>query len=632
MKTTRALLLLPFLPAALLGAAAEEEKRFEPARSFPFECLFYLQVPSGKELARALSETLPGRLALDPDVRRALGNLPRLIRQMIHVTFQDFLEATGRDPIEILELLEGEITLDVAGLDPGAAVKVMAALELGARREEILAVLQKVSAFLPRQGGSASTVEIGKRRAALWRKPGAPPVHFLVLGTHLVLSTSADALRGAAEAFDGAPGSANFTLTANARWAESAAGLQLERPRLFLFANLEALRGLLMTFAGRNPDAKEAVKVLQASGLASITSFGYALGSRGGDVEGKVFLGTGGGPRGLLKDLLASLGRPGDLSGALALAPAGATAIGGVSIDGGMAFRALDRFLREGLPPQLAANAAEFLRKIEEKGGISRERDLFTLGKIDALLVSSDPPAGGSIPDCLVLARTTAIEPYRAVLLKTARALGKEVQVLPGPAAPGVQSPPQISYLRIGSVFTRLAGIPDRPRPQGFAQALLQPPISVASCDLEGGWTVAAPSPQALWRYLSQPRGAPASLAGHWKEFEEAEGFLILKPSLTLLAAYNTLGTLAGPVGDFFNARHDLKAGGDRAEDSKLELDLALLPPGEKFLGALGEGFVRIDAGPEGLTLHGHRLVSSGGMLLILLLAAAAGARAFVAG
>src|SRR5687767_8729442 len=87
-----------FFAALPLASAAEgEERRFDPARSFPLECLAWLHVPSAAGPAQAVSETLPGRLALDSEVRRALGSLPQFIREQLRAEAQQFIDATGRD-------------------------------------------------------------------------------------------------------------------------------------------------------------------------------------------------------------------------------------------------------------------------------------------------------------------------------------------------------------------------------------------------------------------------------------------------------------------------------------------------------------------------------------------------------
>src|SRR5262245_25914295 len=81
--TRRALALVLASLLAAPAAGQEAEKKFQPERCFPLECLAYLHVTSGADLLATCRETPVGRIAEDPEVRAALGNLPAMVRQMI---------------------------------------------------------------------------------------------------------------------------------------------------------------------------------------------------------------------------------------------------------------------------------------------------------------------------------------------------------------------------------------------------------------------------------------------------------------------------------------------------------------------------------------------------------------------
>jgi hypothetical protein len=606
MKKMRIVLLLAGFGCLLPAAAQAEEKRFEPEKCFPLECLAYLKVPSGKGLLGVLSDTVAGRIARDPEVRSALGQLPEVGYEAMRSMAAPVIEATGRDPLELLKLLENGFTLSVTGLDPAAKVSVAAALELGQNREAVLEVVQKLSGYLAEmRGGQLPSAEIGARKVTVWPVLGGlSSVHSLVLGTHLVFATSLDVLKSIAEAYDAGDGG-DFSLAANPRYKEARQGLALERQELLFFLNIESLRGLVMTFLTLAPQSKELVKGLRSSGLLSITCLGYSLGGRDGGLEGKLLLGTGDGASGLLGDLLASTAPPRDLLAPLALVPAGARTVGAASCDGGKLFHALRRFIDEGLPEGLRAHVNEVIQRLEEKSGISLEKDLFTLKRIDLHTFTIDPPAGSLFSDSLTLARTEEVEPYRAVLLKAAKALGNEPRELPGPS--GGSTGPSIHLLRAGSVFTRLLGMEPPPPPEGLGLALLDPPISLAWVELEGGWTLLSWAPQPIWRYLSarssmKPMSGVEAVAARLKsDSSGAQGFWVLRPGRSILPVYNSLATILEAVGN-----------GPLEEYLKAySVNLSRLPPGEKFLGSLKDGFLRLELGPRGLVVHGHRLLDN---------------------
>jgi hypothetical protein len=603
MKTIPVLgvLLLPWLltPSATL---AGEEKRFDPEKCFPLESLGYLRVQSGAGLAAALGDTLAGRIVSDPEVHASLGDVPAMARALIRQSSGPLIELTGRDPLKVLGLFQGELVISIVGLDPAAKVSVLAALELGTEREAILATVEKIGAGLSRAAGrQLPEVAIGSRKTVAWPiLNGLSAVYPLVLGSHIVFATSPQALQGVAEAFDGAPGAEDFCLGASPRLKEANGALGSSNPRLLAFANLEAIRGLLMMFMSRDPDSKEMVKALRATGLLTITTLGLSIGSGAGDggLETKLLLGTEGSDgRGFLGELLGSLSSPAGSAEALALVPAEALSVSAAGVDAGKALRAIHALMQQVAPRDVIREINDRVRDFEERTNLSLENDLFKLGKIDLWSCAVMPPAGG-FPDSLVFARTAELAPYRTVAEKVVRALGKERVDLPGPAAAGAAGP-RIAYLRAGSIFTRLLGMKLPTNPDQVPLALLEPPISLAWADLPGGWTVCSTHPTPLLRYLARgkdarPVAGDERVAARFRsDLAGVQVLGFLRAEGSCLAVYNTVVELAGALAPF--AEQNL---------APLHVDPARLPPGEKFLPGLRDHWVRVTAGSAGLVIH----------------------------
>jgi len=636
------LLVAPAMPAKEKDAPAKkaDAKRFEPARCFPLECMAHLHIPSGAGLLRALGDTLPGRIVRDEEIHAALGKLPQFIREKIAEGTTHIQMVAGRGLFDLLELFQGEIALSVTGIDPVAKVGVVLAIELGPRREAMLDALAKVTVFLEQMGlPPLPPVELAGRKAGRISLGGAqPPIHHVVLGTHLVLGSSAELVRSVVEAYDGAPGSEDFILKENPRYQEARDGLKLADPRCFAFVNIEAIRNLVMTFAAQAPEAEPIVTAVKKSGLDSITVAGFSTGARGGDVEGRFLLGTGNGAKGLLGELFACVEPVAGAAAVRAVAPEGAAVSASCRLDGGKAYQAFVRFVREGLPPFLAEPIDQGLRDALDRAGLSLEADLFAIGKIDFHMFAFDPQAGGLIPDTVILTRTEESAPYRRLLEKTARVQGREMRAIPGPeGSAGTTGSARRTIHSIPGSFPDFISIAQAGGPavlEYYLAAVVSQPSAVAYVDLDGGWTAWSTAPQPLWRYLLRSGGEKKTAAAGPAPFEAdgrgADVFFVFQPRRGFLAVYNTLASVLAELGPFIE-KGAAMAGLDFV--GTIEFDLGLLPPAEKFLDHSKEGFLRIDMGTKGLQVHGHRVLSSNGDLWLLMLAAfGAGAAAAASG
>ena len=143
-----------------------------------------------------------------------------------------------------------------------------------------------------------------------------------------------------------------------------------------------------------------------------------------------------------------------------------------------------------------------------------------------------------------------------------------------------------------------------------------------AFMDLGDGWTAVAMT-QALRRlsthYSKGPQltGDPALLKECREKLSGAGMSIFLRQGKDLLAAYNTVVALANLLAPYADEFLD-----------PLGVDLALLPPGEEFLGLIRDGSLRMHFRPEGIRFHSHRLFTNTGWLAGI---AAAGIAAGVA-
>jgi hypothetical protein len=613
------LLLAVAAPRSPLGGQepAPSTRRFDAEAHLPSSSLFHLHVPSGRKLIAALGDTLPGRILRDEEVHAALGRLPEGILGLVRQETGPLAAVLGRDPLEALSLLEGELVLSITGLDPLSFVSVVAAIELGTNRAAILDVVERLARLGLHAGAEPRRIPLGGREATLIAT-GGPPIHFLVLGEHLVLSLSRDVLDGIIQAFDGKLPAGDLCLKDNEAFRGALAKVETAEPRLRLVVHLAALRSLVLgppLSLGRDP---EAMAIARLSGLTGVDGLAYGLGARGGDVEGKLHLALAPGKLGLLGAALEGIAAPpmGGRDALLALAPAATRSLSAIALEPGKMLRGLHAALRDGLPDELWSEVAAAIQGVEARIGLSLERDLFTLGRIDLLSAEAPPPGGSFVDDLYVFVKTEQWEPLRSAIGKLGESLGRPAQSLD-------EGGRRIEYVRIGSLASRLlfprGELPPLDDPEELLRAVLPPPIAVAAVPLDDGWTLLSLSPQPLIRYLRyHARGDKLSrdsaLARLFLEAPPNALASSFRPGGGALAAYNTfLALLPARVQvplPFFAA----------------ELEPYKLPPAEKFFAFQAEGFHRLTVETDGITLHGHRVLSgSFGSILLTGGALAAG-------
>ncbi len=582
-------------------AGGQDARRFDPDRHLPVESLVHLHVPSGRALVQALGQTLPGRMATDPEVRAALGDLPQRVRELIRSSTAPLVGILGVGPLELLELLRGEVVFSITGLDPLSFVSVVIAIELGDRREAILGVLDRLTRVFPGPGGEPRTVEIEGLDVQIIHAQRAPPLYHIVLGDHVVLALSRDVLAGIVRAWkrDGAAeGDGDLRLKDNQLFQRAVSRTQVEAPRLRLVVNIGALRSLAMGPLFGSPEGQRVFQILSITGLSSFSWLGYTLGERAGDIEGRVYLQSPTAQRGMIGAVLDGFS-PVVLDEAIrARLPRTTTALSISALDAGAVLRALHDIGETRLPDDVWKQVTESIAEVEKRVGLSLEKDLFTLGHIRSCSVSVPPPGGGLIDDQLLLARTSELEPYLRVVEKMAATTGREPREIR-------EGDTSIRCVMVGGVLGRLwpGGAPPGALP-------VDPGVAVASAPIDDEWSVCSNAPQPVIRYLRYHRrdaglAADAPLVRELTALGSARVAGAFTPSRLMLALYNT----ALPL---------LPARVVLPEPFASEIRLADLPPAEKFLPHLAPGATALSWDGEGISFHGRRVVSglSGWVLL----------------
>ncbi|MBI4602136.1 MAG: hypothetical protein HY721_09270 [Planctomycetes bacterium] len=595
-----AVVVLAILPWPSLLAAPE---RFEPESCFPRDCFYYLSVDCGA-LKAGLQDTPFARVLLHPGVRKALGRLPDMLLEKLRQETEELREGTGMDPWEIADLLSGQVALTISGVDMLSGPRMLIAVELGAKRKGILDLVGRMESLATSSGIGADarqTAEVKGVQVTTWTMPFGPSIQHGVIGTHFVFSVGIG-METVIDRFAKGAEETQDALRFNPTYARARLQAGGFTPALTVFLNWEAIRATIALFMGEIPMAQEMQRGFAAVGLDKLSSFTYRLGFRDGDLEGKVYLDSPGGLSGLLGLLAECVGPPED-SAALARVPAEATEHMAFSIQLGRLAREALQKVREGFPDSGPALDA-FQRELEGAAGISLADDVYKLPKLSVHAFNVLPPAGGLIPDGVLIVKTAQFEPYLRLVDQVARRLGAEVS--------NVQvGDREVAYLTISSLYRKL-GIGPASFPSAQAASFLsifedlEPSLTLAFAPADDEWMVIATTPQAVGRYFSSySKGKTAADEGGFaglvrKEVGSEAAYAVYRGGRHFLAAYNTLASLAVMAAPSFE--DELKAYG---------VDLAHLPPGEELSAGFRDGFFLLRPTKDGLLLHGHRVISN---------------------
>jgi hypothetical protein len=594
------LILAAALAVNARSARGEEPKRFRPEVHFPRPAVVYATIGSVERLGARLAGTLLGRILTDPGTRKALAG----VRALCEETFQRDgapLPSTGKTLFELLGLIRGELSFCI-GRQPGALAlfpQMAASLELGTAREEILAVVAKLAEAVGEgRGAPLPRRAIGDVEATVFPSTRLGDLHVATLGTHLVVTSNAEALRAIAEAY------ARDDDTAPADRAESlepglTRQLVVNDREVLILADTKAFREMFLGV--QTPPYREQIEaILRATGLDRVASCAYALGFRDGGMEGVLRLGMPDGAGGVLAALQASLAPVGDVREALSRMPGEAREVRFLRLDAGAFLRELDRVL-----PQAAPDMADGLKSIYRWLEATLDISAGELQALGALTVHSflvEPAAGDVVSDGIVLVRTEELAPYWSVLEKLAKAAGRKPEPLSGAG--------NAVYLQLvgENEAVQLAGqwTPALPEILIFAMVGL-PAVTLTRADLEGGWTIVSTLPQAVLRYLDGPRRAPLSSDEAFAALvldrsKDAAAAVVSRGGKHLLWAYN-VAIRSLHAGEFF-----FLDGG---------FDPVHLPPAERFLAAVRPGSLRLEASSKAVALRGHRgLEATAGLAL----------------
>ncbi len=503
--------------------------------------------------------------------------LPEMLWARITDATEDFSARTGLALLDVLRLPRGEVAAALAGVGEDRP-RFAVAVELGAERQTILDLLRKVDGRLEATGGGPEfpRAVTGGLPVVLWPAGPDAKVARAVLGTHVVFAYPADFLvpiiRAHREGQSKAQSRAAFLEDLSPRLA-----LKGDREALVV-VDLAGIRAALRARRGENPGPPDEADLLfQASGLEGANTLGMALGFLDGGLEFKLHLSTPGGPQGLLGAVASSISPlekpevylervPADSSGLLALR----LQPGKLFLDGLSAISAA--------APEVGDSLRRSLREAEEALGVSlKEEDLKSLPPLGMVLFSMTPPAGNLLDDQIALFRTAEFRPYQDFLARALEASGHGFRVHD-------EGGRRIHYFSLGAFL-----------------------------DLGDGWTVFSRTLVALRRYVShyaslkKAPDVPETFGFFRERIAGAQGAAILRGARSLLGCYNTLVSLANVFAPSFEAYL-----------TPYGIDPGLLPAGEEFLAEAKDGSLRFEIGPEGLGLHGHRVLRNTGLLSVV--------------
>jgi hypothetical protein len=586
------------MPLTLHGAP----RAFDSESHFPQGCFMYVSLDVGA-LRKGREETPLGRIITHPGLRRALGHLPELPAEQIRHEMREFTEAMGKDPIEVFQLLTGEVALAITGIDRRHGPKMFVSVDLGANKKEILALVERLGPLLLQTtgGGEPQTTKLKGRVVTTWPFRGGPSAHDTILEGHLLFGIGQD-IASVIDRFDAqgaAPGDALKLVPAYARAQRQTTGVT---PAFTYFLNWETLRNTMASMGALRP-AEEAERAFVAIGLDKLASLTCSVGFRDGDFDTKLYLDSAGGLSGIL-GLVSECFSAADDRTALSRVPAGVRELSAFSIASGRLLRGLLQMLRQGFPDLVPA-VDGFERGLENTTGLSISRDLETLPRLNIYQFNKLPPAGGLLPDCVYLVRVAEVEPYLVLMDRVCRQLGAEiVSVRVGDR--------DCAYVMADRILSRL-GITalgtDGPAsmPRSWSQiAAVEPSLSLAFARIDAEWMVVAIAPQAIERYLSSYQKGPfiteeeevSSLLR--QDIGGEAAFTLLRGGRYFVSVYNTAVSLAMLLSPALES--SLKPWG---------IHLAALPAGENFSPHFRDGFVLLRASADGLLVHGRGVISN---------------------
>jgi hypothetical protein len=624
---------VPFLLALLAAPALSPAERFDPESHFPKECFYFQSLHAGR-LRLGWPSTPPGSVLAHPGVRKAFAGLEAsLLGRLRAAPDAEFERVMGMDLLQFLDLFTGEVASTLSGVDITAGgPRMLFSVELGNKRKEILAVVERLGkAFLDEAGGGQpDTREVHGYKVTVWPARFGPSLEHAVVGGALLFSMGGE-IDGAIARFAGKDAPA--ALRSNPAFARAKAQATLADPWCTVFVNWEAIRNTINAFMAQMGDqGGETARVFAALGLDKLASGFLRAAIRDGDFEAKLFLDSPGGLSGIPGLLAESLGAPAE-EGGLARLPVGALELAASSLAAGRLARGVVEALRNGFP-QMAGFIGHLIGEFEERTGLSFEKDIAALPRLDVHSFSMQPLIGGYVPDQVAIVRTSEFQPYLVLLDRLARKLGIEVKKVEAGGR-------DVAYFSAASIYSRL-GIPWGAPRQG-SQADLEgmpeemkayvlpipgqpdihvhdsylvtvaktpfpePSFTLAIASIDAEWMVVSTTPQAVGRYLATYSRGPGSavedpLATAVRaEAGKGAAWWGFRGGRQFAAAYNTALSLAMAIAPTLEKQL-----------APLGIDLAHLPPGEELAPAFAhDGFLVFRPAADSLLIHGRAVLSN---------------------
>ena len=577
-----------------INAQDPAAKRFSAEKHVAGPCLMHFSIANLARLKAKLATTIFGRIANHPGSARAFSELAEWVGGMAEEQNAKLKELTGKMPLEMLALFEGEVSFTLKSAAP-SLVEAVLSIELGNRTEDILGVLKKLESVAAGDpGNKLESIPFGDGQATLWPVPWGEAVSGIV-GTHLVVASTRDLWEQLTESFasktDAAPASPIVP-------QELIAQLAAPDGEILFGIDVGTLRNMAMAVSAMSPQKQEISRALRSSGLHRITWAGVSIGVRDGGLTANAHLGMREGSGDVLDSLRKGLLPVKDAAEAIAQMPSSSNEVYAFHLAPGDLLTGIDRALRTGFP-DIRENLDATYSWLEESTGISAVKDLFTLGDLEAYGFKSTPPAGALLDDNILLVRTEDFGAYRKLLDKLVESAGGQAKHVESASG-------KVEYFDFGSGKAReaidsliQAGSPERLPPERLVGTFLSfAGQSICDVELPGGWTAVSASTQALVRHLEiSAKGQKLALESELGALAKARlkggSFAsVSQGERSSLAAYNTLLQFATAFAPFLSA---------------VRVDVAQLPPGDLFLTSAKPGWMSLTATPAGFTLHAER-------------------------
>ncbi len=611
-----ALFALVVSPFGIVRAQDDEEKivPFVPEKCFSDRTVLLASVDIGG-LRVAVPNSPFGKIASHPELQKALGKLPEMLREQVVQQTGPFKLFFGGDIFQFLDTMSTTWTVAVEE-NPGSEMpSCFVAIDLAKERQRVLTLFSTyVHLAANGLGVKPTKKKIGDENVisiALDREEYA--AQRVVLGNHLVLSVglqnALDNVVARYVAHRGANSEVDASLVSTAAY-RAAKNDALSDPLVSVYFSGTKFVGLMKSIVaakaipGNDQGAPAMIDgVAGALGFDRLDGVRFDLGFSDGDWEESLSLQSEKGFSGLVKTFVDAFDAP-QSTDAFGLVPASATHFGSYSIDKGLFFREIEA-LALSLPEewQVAPIYRGLVHLFEDATGLSMKEQLQKLPRLDVTSFQVYPPAGGLLPDKYAICPTGQIVAYLQALDAFARKTGAELIPLELDDRSGVyiRAASLMRSFGIGPASGPLQNLDDEIK---MAILALDPGISLAFAPITDDWILVADSPQALERYFLVHEKAPkVAESDRWKPLLAAtkgSAFAVLSGGEDFLVGYNTATSILGLLGP--TAQPAIVRYG---------IDVAALPAGEEFLPLFRPGFILAKKDANSVSIRGHRVLTN---------------------